>query len=94
MANNGQLPASDLADIPGGRLRKDAAQAWLAMRAYIGKQKGVWICPTSIRTAYRPYADQEYFWKLYQSGRGALAALGRFELDRPVVKCLRFVVAL
>jgi D-alanyl-D-alanine carboxypeptidase len=74
MATNGRLPDSDLAAIPGGRLRKDAAAAWLAMRAYIGKQKGVWICPTSFRTAYRPYADQEYFWKLYQSGRGALAA--------------------
>ena len=74
MADNGRLPNSDLADIPGGRLRKDAAVAWLAMRAHIGKRNGIWICPTSTRTAYRPYADQEYFWKLYQSGKGALAA--------------------
>ena len=74
MAENGRLPDGELAAIPGGRLRKDAAEAWLAMRAYIGKTKGVWICPTSVRTAYRPYADQEYFWNLYRSGRGALAA--------------------
>jgi len=74
MADNGRLADSELAAIPGGRLRKDAAEAWLAMRAYVGKTNGVWICPTSVRTAYRPYADQEYFWKLYQSGRGALAA--------------------
>jgi hypothetical protein len=74
MANNGRLPDGDLAAIPGGRLRKDAARSWLAMRSYIGKNRGVWICPTSVRTAYRPYADQEYFWNLYRSGRGALAA--------------------
>jgi D-alanyl-D-alanine carboxypeptidase len=74
MANNGRLPDSDLEAIPGGRLRKDAADSWLAMRTYIGKRKGVWICPTSTRTAYRPFADQEYFWNLYRSGRGALAA--------------------
>jgi D-alanyl-D-alanine carboxypeptidase len=74
MAENGRVPDSELAAIPGGRLRKDAAEAWLAMRANIGKARGVWICPTSVRTAYRPYADQEYFWNLYRSGRGALAA--------------------
>jgi hypothetical protein len=74
MAHNGQLPDSELATIPGGRLRADAAGSWLAMRAYIGKNKGVWICPTSVRTAYRPFADQQYFWNLYTSGRGALAA--------------------
>lgn len=74
MAQNGRLPDSDLADIPGGRLRKDAAASWLRMRQAIGKSRGVWICPTSRRTAYRPFADQNYFWNLYQSGRGALAA--------------------
>jgi hypothetical protein len=74
MALNGKLPDADLEAIPGGRLRKDAAEAWLAMRAFIGKADGVWICPTSVRTAYRPYADQEYFWSLYQRHQGALAA--------------------
>jgi hypothetical protein len=74
MSQNGNLPASDLSPIPGGRLRKDAAAAWLAMRRRIGKQNGVWICPTSPRTAYRPLADQQYFWNLFQAGKGALAA--------------------
>lgn len=74
MASNGRLPASDLAPIPGGRLRKDAAAAWLRMRARIGKETGVWICPTSNRTAYRTLPEQQYFWNLYTSGRGNLAA--------------------
>ena len=74
MGENGRLAASELATIPGGRLRKDAAVAWLAMRSFIGHEKGIWICPTSQRTSYRCYADQVYFWNLYQAGRGALAA--------------------
>jgi hypothetical protein len=57
MSVNGKLPGSDLAAIPGGQLRKDAAAAWLAMRGYVGQDQGVWICPTSRRTAYRPLAD-------------------------------------
>ena len=75
MSQNGRLPAGELATIPGGRLRKDAAAAWLAMRNQIGRQQGIWICPTSVRTAYRPLADQQYFWDLYKSGKGALAAV-------------------
>jgi hypothetical protein len=71
---NGRLTANDLSPIPGGRLRQDAAGAWLAMRRRIAAEHGVWICPTSPRTAYRPLADQEYFWNLYRAGRGALAA--------------------
>ena len=60
--------------IPGGRLEKEAAASWLRLRAKIGKEAGVWICPTSSRTAYRTYPEQQYFWNLYVSGRGALAA--------------------
>lgn len=74
MADNGKLPSSVLDDIPGGRLTAPTAASWNRLRARIGKETGIWICPTSPRTAYRPYADQEYFWRLYQSGRGALAA--------------------
>lgn len=74
MGQNGKLPAGDLLAIPGGRLRKDAAGAWLAMRSRIGNERGIWICPTSPRTAYRSLADQQHFWNLFQSGRGALAA--------------------
>jgi D-alanyl-D-alanine carboxypeptidase len=74
MAVNGKLDESELTPIPGGRLRADAAAAWLAMRRHIGKEKNVWVCPTSPRTSYRSFADQQYFWNLYRSGRGALAA--------------------
>jgi hypothetical protein len=62
VSQNGRLPDSELAAIPGGRLRKDAAAAWNAMRSYIGEKEGVWIVPTSRRCAYRPIADQQYFW--------------------------------
>ena len=74
MASNGNIPSSQLASIPGGRLQKGAAASWLRMRSQIGKKTGVWICPTSSRTAYRTYGEQQYFWNLYRSGRGALAA--------------------
>jgi D-alanyl-D-alanine carboxypeptidase-like protein len=75
MAVNGRLDESELTAIPGGALRDDAAGAWLAMRRHIGKNKGIWICPTSRRTAYRTFADQQYFYNLWRSGRGALAAV-------------------
>jgi hypothetical protein len=71
---NGQLPDSDLMAVPGGRLRKDAAKAWIRMRNRIGKETGLWICPTSARTAYRTLSEQVYFWNLYVAGRGNLAA--------------------
>lgn len=71
---NGKLADGDLSPIPGGRLRGDAADAWLALRRRVATDSGVWICPTSPRTAYRNFADQEYFWNLYKSGHGALAA--------------------
>ena len=74
MSSNGRLPSSQLRAIPGGRLRHDAAKSWLRMRNDIGKRTGVWICPTSSRTAYRTYSEQVYFWNLYRSGKGALAA--------------------
>lgn len=74
MASNGNLAASALGSIPGGRLEKATAASWNRLRARIGKETGVWICPTSSRTAYRTYSEQQYFWNLYRSGRGNLAA--------------------
>jgi D-alanyl-D-alanine carboxypeptidase len=74
MALNGRLPSSQLSAIPGGRLRTDAAASWNRMRQEIGKRTGIWIAPTSPRVAYRTYAEQQYFWNLYRSGRGNLAA--------------------
>jgi len=71
---NGKLPASELSPIPGGQLNHEAAVAWLAMRSFIGKSKGVWITPTSHRTSYRSFKDQQFFWNEFLAGRGALAA--------------------
>ena len=74
MADNGRFSDTELAEIPGGRLEKEAAANWLALRRTGGKELGVWIAPIGPRGSYRTYADQEYFWQLYQSGRGNLAA--------------------
>ncbi len=58
MAANGKLKASELADIPGGQLRKDAAAAWNAP----GGPADAGLRPTGLRSSYRLYADQDYFW--------------------------------
>jgi hypothetical protein len=71
---NGRIPSSALASIPGGKLEKSAAAAWNAMRADIGKRTGVWIRPLGGQSSYRSYAGQQYFWNLYRSGRGNVAA--------------------
>lgn len=72
MAQNGRLPASDLASIGGGYyLRKDAAAAFNAMSndAY-----SRWGSHITVVAGYRDINRQWYFWNLYQSGRGNLAA--------------------
>lgn len=74
MPSNGRLSGSELAAIPGGRLRKDAANSWNRMRKHIGEKTGRWIAPAGSRSSYRLFADQQYFWNLYKSGRGNLAA--------------------
>ncbi|WP_026912326.1 M15 family metallopeptidase [Patulibacter minatonensis] len=80
MSANGQLKSSELGEIThatnGERcsLRRDAARAFLAMNAESERRYGVTLRTSSARTAYRPLKDQEYFWALYRSGRGNLAA--------------------
>jgi hypothetical protein len=74
MPDNGRFADSDLAAIPGGRLSREAAANWLALRAEGGKKLGVWISPLGDRSSYRTFADQQHFWDLFQSGRGNLAA--------------------
>lgn len=74
MSLNGKLPSAQLKNIPGGKLEKNAANAWLDMRAYIHNKTGLWIVPGGPRSSYRPYKDQLYFWNLYRSGRGNVAA--------------------
>lgn len=74
MASNGNLPNSMLSPIPGGKLRKDAALHWNAMRKDILSKTGLAICPVGPRGSYRSLYWQKYFWSLYQSGQGNLAA--------------------
>ena len=74
MPNNGALLTGDLAAIPGGNLRKDAAAAWNAMHKEIKTKTGIDIRPTGPRSSYRTLYWQKYFWNEYQAGRGNLAA--------------------
>lgn len=69
---NGALPQSALRPIGGGYfLAPGAAAAFLAMSAEARLKYGTNIY---VHAAYRSYAVQVYFWRLYQSGRGNLAA--------------------
>ena len=70
---NGRLPHSELAPIAGGQLTRAAAAAWNAMNVEARKD-GLELRPTGSMSSYRTYAQQEYLWGLYQSGRGNLAA--------------------
>lgn len=81
MASNGRLPRSSLAPITKAAngqqayLRKDAAAAFMAMNAESVAKFGVTLRVASARVAYRTIAEQQYFYDLYRSGRGALAAV-------------------
>lgn len=74
MTDNGRFADSELAAIPGGRLAREAAANWLALRAEGGKRFGVWISPLGPRSSYRTFAEQQHFWDLFQAGKGNLAA--------------------
>lgn len=75
MASNGNLPASDLAPIAGGQLAKSAAAGFNAMNVESRKRYGVELRPTGSMSSYRTYAQQQYLYDLYLSGRGNLAAI-------------------
>lgn len=68
MSSNGRLRASELAAIPFGMLARAAAAAWNAGPAKHG------LKPVGPRASYRTFLWQVYFWNLYISGRGNLAA--------------------
>lgn len=76
--SNGKARTSELAPIfrSGGPsyLAKDAAPPWNTMRFCAVTRRGQDLYPGGPRSAYRRYADQVYFWNLYRSGRGNLAA--------------------
>ncbi len=67
MASNGRLPASDLAPIPGGKLRKDAAAAWNAT----GGPADAGLIPTGPRSSYRTFAEQQQLFAELGSGIAA-----------------------
>lgn len=77
---NGRLPQATLAPITHAAngeqayLRRDAARAFLAMNAESEAKFSVTLRVSSARVAYRPLKDQEYFWHLYETGQGNLAA--------------------
>lgn len=72
MASNGNLPNSALSPIAGGgRLANDAAAGWNALAVHVYKQTGHKIRASE---GYRTLDRQNYFWDLYQSGQGNLAA--------------------
>src|SRR5215831_6666260 len=72
MSSNGQLTNAELSPIGGGYyLANNAARAFNAMASEAQRRFGRRI---SVISAYRTYARQVYFWNLYKSGRGNLAA--------------------
>lgn len=69
---NGDLPDSELRPIAGGgKLAVKPAAGWNAFAAYVYDKTGIRV---SASEAYRTLARQRYFWDLYQSGQGNLAA--------------------
>jgi hypothetical protein len=72
MSANGRLRVAELAPIGGGYyLAKSAAAAFTAMSAEARRR---WGRSITVISAYRTYDRQVYFWNLYRSGRGNLAA--------------------
>jgi hypothetical protein len=78
MAANGKLPRSELARIYHPQykvyLEKRAAAAFNTLRIWSRRYMRVDLYPTGPRSAYRSYEEQVYFWNLYKSGKGNLAA--------------------
>jgi LAS superfamily LD-carboxypeptidase LdcB len=71
---NGRLPESALAAIPGGRLRVDAAAAFNAMSEESRRRFHAVLAPEGPLGSYRDYDNQVYLHNLYLSG-GNLAAV-------------------
>jgi len=75
MATNGKLSDADLSPIFNGagprvQLSNSAAAAWNSLALH----KDTVMRVKGTVSAYRNYASQEHFWKLYQAGKGNLAA--------------------
>lgn len=70
MPTNGQLTPAELSPIPGGQLANDAARAWNAP----GGPADHGLKPGGPLSSYRTLGQQEYLYRLYEEGRGNLAA--------------------
>jgi len=75
MATNGKLSDAELSPIFNGagprvQLSNSAAAAWNSLALH----KDTVMRVKGTVSAYRNYASQEHFWKLYQAGKGNLAA--------------------
>jgi hypothetical protein len=89
MAQNGKLPASKLASLPGGgSLRKDAALAYRALYNYCDRKLGVKLTHAGEGATYRELGrpgdygrggpfTQWYAWERYQRGGNLAAQPGR-----------------
>ena len=77
---NGYIPRSALSPITRAvngeqaYLTHEAAAAFMAMNVESERDYGVTLRVSSARAAYRPYADQLYFWDQYLHHGGNLAA--------------------
>jgi len=80
---NGQLTDAELSPAAGGivgpfagsgQLENDAAAAWNALNAVCVSQNGAHLTCNGPSSLYRNLAMQNYFWHLYQTGQGNLAA--------------------
>lgn len=78
MSENGRLPASSLARIyhPTAEvyLDREAAAGWNTFCLWLAKTNRGRPYPTGGDSAYRSLDRQWYYWNLYQSGQGNLAA--------------------
>lgn len=72
MPSNGNLPNYMLGNIPGGKLRKDAARHWNAMHKEIKAKTGIDIRPTGPRSSYRTLYWQKHFYNTMPRGMAAV----------------------
>lgn len=72
MSSNGRMTNAELRSIGGGYyLANSAAASFNAMSAEARRR---WGRSITVVAGYRTYDKQVYFWNLYRSGRGNLAA--------------------
>src|SRR6187431_1539949 len=70
---NGQIPLSAMVRTEEGQyLQANAHAAWGNLARACAAATGVWL---AINEGYRDLAKQQYYWNLYQSGQGNVAAV-------------------